>query len=222
MKYLNASQAAKRIGISDKTIRRWLKEGKISAIRTGSNQLAIPENEVEALRRQRAQFVQHEEDQYTTSHDQSLDILALAAKVATLEQELATLKGTHINPVEQEPMSSISPPLTNDITQESSRSKRSEDIPADAPLGTVKLIEFSQATGIPASTLGRWIRDGKVNAITVQRVSGAGEQHFLVPDEQARAIAINQARIPRKMKKTEQIEEMPVAEGREWYQLDGE
>jgi excisionase family DNA binding protein len=119
MKYLNAAQAAKRIGISDKTIRRWLKEGKISAIRTESGVLAIPESEVEALRRQRTQFVQHEEGQETASHDQT-DIVTLAAKVAELEQELATLKQGTL-PITEKP---IEPSVPSSMGEDTTPKKK--------------------------------------------------------------------------------------------------
>ena len=52
MPFYNASQAAKRIGVSDKTVRRWLAQGKITATKTKTGQLAIAASEVERLRQE--------------------------------------------------------------------------------------------------------------------------------------------------------------------------
>lgn len=66
----NASQAAKRIGISDRTIRRWLKPDKhgkikLASTRTESGQLAIASSDVERLR----QEVEEERTRFvTTTH----------------------------------------------------------------------------------------------------------------------------------------------------------
>jgi len=107
MKYYNASQAARKIGISDKTIRRWIADDKISAVRTPSNLLAIPESEVEKHRRQRAQFVQKEEKDMTSQDKQ---IEALVAKVSQLEQDMATLKQNNLSAVEKAEKQPVLPP----------------------------------------------------------------------------------------------------------------
>jgi|GEM_PF-1472147 len=75
-----------------------------------------------------------------------------------------------------------------------------EEIPMDLPQGTVKLTDFTNASGISASTIGRWIREGKITAITRDRVSGVGEQKFLTPSEQEKALQLESLRTPRKSK----------------------
>lgn len=75
-----------------------------------------------------------------------------------------------------------------------------EEVPADLPLGTVKLTDFTITSGIPASTVGRWIREGKITAITRDRVSGVGEQKFLTPSEQEKALQLESQRTSRKSK----------------------
>jgi excisionase family DNA binding protein len=50
MRYYNAVEAARELNISDKTIRRWVKKGKIPAKRTQFNEIAIPESEIDRLR----------------------------------------------------------------------------------------------------------------------------------------------------------------------------
>jgi len=111
-----------------------------------------------------------------------------------------------INPVEQDDMPSTSSAILGSEGLQKRTYTRSEDIPADAPPGTVKLIDFSATSGIPASTLGRWARGGKIEVITVTRVSGPGEQHFIAPDQQEKAMELDRAR-PKKKKAESSAEE---------------
>ena len=48
--YYNVIQASKYIGADPKTVRRWLKQGKMTALRTERGWLAIPEDQVERMR----------------------------------------------------------------------------------------------------------------------------------------------------------------------------
>ena len=74
MHYLNAAQAARAIGIGDKTIRRWLKANKFpQAIVKPDGEYAIPESAVEAMISERARFPHAPLDQKVTSHDQDED-----------------------------------------------------------------------------------------------------------------------------------------------------
>jgi predicted site-specific integrase-resolvase len=114
-KHYNATQAAKIIGISDKTIRRWLQAGKVQAKKTASGQIAISANEVERLRletiEERAQFLPSLD---ITGHDQNtikddadrkldqtgqeldtvghLDMTRLEHRIAELAQEITGLR----------------------------------------------------------------------------------------------------------------------------------
>jgi excisionase family DNA binding protein len=114
MRYLNAAEAARALGIGDKTIRRWLKAGRFpSAIVRENREYAIPEDEIEALKQHRLKYVHTK----TTSHDQSPDITALAEKLAVLEQEVAELrKGQSISP-RQEPSMPIQAQTLDAIPQ---------------------------------------------------------------------------------------------------------
>jgi len=92
------------------------------------------------------------------------------------------------------PVETTSPITANPQKRDYTR----EEVPADLPHGTAKLTDFTDTTGIPASTIGRWIREGKIEAITRDRASGVGEQKYLIPSEQEKARQLNQARTPRK------------------------
>ncbi len=198
MKYLNASQAAKRIGISDKTIRRWLKEGKVSAIRISSNQLAIPESEVEELRRERAQFVQNEE-QDVTSLDQMQDINALVSKVAELEQKIAILEKERT----EKPIEPSTPVLTNHASPPSDGTKkrsytRSESIPDDLPEGTITHFAFAKQHSVNPRTFSDQIMVGigrgkdekdRVEAIVRPKLNRPDEtDKYLTPEQQEKAL----------------------------------
>jgi len=54
--YVTAAQAARIIGVSDKTIRVWVKAGKLSADHPAKNRMAIPIVEVELLAQERARY----------------------------------------------------------------------------------------------------------------------------------------------------------------------
>lgn len=93
MKYLNATQAANRLGISDKTMRRWLKEEKfkLHAVRTPSHELMIAEDEIERVKRERAEYASNQGEE-TTGNAPELIESALAGRVEELERQIAELR----------------------------------------------------------------------------------------------------------------------------------
>lgn len=90
-RHYNVIQASKYIGADPKTIRRWLKQGKMTGIRTERGWLAIPEEQVEQARaawiREQGRFSTPSPAQEPTSQ---IDILT--AKVAELERRLEILE----------------------------------------------------------------------------------------------------------------------------------
>jgi hypothetical protein len=96
----NASQAAKRIGISDRTIRRWLKPDKhgkvkLPSIRTESGQLAIAAADVERLRQEveeeRTRFVATTHTYATTRPEMPTHDIDLESRLASMAQSIANL-----------------------------------------------------------------------------------------------------------------------------------
>jgi predicted DNA-binding transcriptional regulator AlpA len=82
MRYLNAAEAGRALGIGDKTIRRWLKSGRFpSAIVKPNGEYAIPEADIDLLKQERNRYP-------SVGHDQSMTS-DLVAKVARLEQTIA-------------------------------------------------------------------------------------------------------------------------------------
>lgn len=80
MKYYTAIEAARTIGVSEKTIRNWIQQGKIQTRHPDGikNKLAIPETEL-------AKYLPE------TTVDVSPALSALTGKVAQLEEQLSKL-----------------------------------------------------------------------------------------------------------------------------------
>ena len=212
MRYLNASQAAKRIGVADKTIRRWLQEGekgkwKLTAIRTTSNQLAIAESDVERIKR----ALEQERSQFITS-DQSLDNLdmsghdveALHARIEELEQEVAALK-ERVATLEQEhltveskrkPVSTFTSDTLDQIPRTQKRATdENRSVPADLPTGTLAAYDFAQKYGIEKDHFKNYMKRGvlgdRLDITEVPHPTKANyAQKYLVPEQQESVLAI--------------------------------
>lgn len=167
MRYLNASQAAKRIGVADKTIRRWLQEGekgkwKLTAVRTSSNQLAIPESEVErikkALSQERSQFVTS--DQSRDNLDMSgHDVEALQARIEEVEQEVSALK-ERVATLEQEKLMR-KPASPRPVPQVQKRTaERTSEVSAELPAGTLSATDFAAQIGMSYDDFKNYMRRG--------------------------------------------------------------
>src|SRR5947209_7288906 len=78
MGYLNATQAAERLGKSEKTIRRWIAEGRLHAHHPHGrpNLLAIAEDDIEHLATE------------LTHYEQKQNARSLVERVNQIEQEL--------------------------------------------------------------------------------------------------------------------------------------
>jgi|SRR5438445_2657348 len=95
MRYFNAVKAGRALGISDKTIRRYIEKGRIKAIRKESGELAIAESEVEKLRREieqeRLQFGESRLGSYAADST-GLNTTEMSRQVETLEARIAQLE----------------------------------------------------------------------------------------------------------------------------------
>jgi predicted DNA-binding transcriptional regulator AlpA len=191
MRYLNAAEAARALGIGDKTIRRWLKAGRFpSAIVRDNGEYAIPETEIESLRQHRIKYMHTK----VTNLDQSPDVSALAEKLAALEQEIAELKKAQSSPHQSPNLAPYKDEVSNSTQQKRSQNRivaPSEGMPSDLPEGTIKLVDFVVWYGLSDSTVGRWIEKGlKGEKLkTVARIGANGRpRHYLTPALQIEAI----------------------------------
>ncbi len=80
-KLISASEAARRLGVTDKTVRSWIKAEKLGAIHIQKNLLGIPEQDVERLRKERSLYVS----------TQQPDTTELTARLEHVEQELTDI-----------------------------------------------------------------------------------------------------------------------------------
>src|SRR5712672_3149330 len=125
MHYYNGIDAAKRIGISYKTLLRWIEKDKIrpEEAKTPTGQLVISGDQVEAARkevqRERSLFIEDEmaidingqpqtevdmpEDLAVKVKDLEHQVIHLVARMATLESQLAELSSTGSKKEKQPP-----------------------------------------------------------------------------------------------------------------------
>jgi excisionase family DNA binding protein len=82
--YVTAADAAKLLGKSDRTVRRWIDEGKIKARHAAHNRYEIALDDLEAL------VEQQEGKEYVNPVEQ---LHTLHQQVETLTHEVETLKG---------------------------------------------------------------------------------------------------------------------------------
>jgi excisionase family DNA binding protein len=200
MKYYNAVQAARRIGVSDKTVRNWIAEGKLHATRTPSNRLGIPEDEVEALRREYAQFAQQEERESTSNADifaLSARLLELEYRCQKLEQRVAELEQAHTAEKPIQPSISTLPPYDTRVALPSAQKRAtvaSTSTPIDLPPGTMLFADFAEKYGVSRSTFSHHIRVGIAGERieTTDRPKPGRPDHterWLTPAQQEKALA---------------------------------
>ena len=87
--YVTAVDAARLLGKSDRTIRRWIDEGRIKARHAAHNRYEIALDDLEALVEQQAgkQYV----NPVTQLRTLSQQVEALTQEVATLKEQVAAL-----------------------------------------------------------------------------------------------------------------------------------
>jgi len=191
MRYYNAVQAAREIGVSDKTIRNWIEEGKLSFERTPSNRLAIPESEVAKLKKEYARFSQQE----NTIDTLSARILELERRCLGLEQRVEELEHRCLTEKPIEPsLSTFIPYDTSPILQPQKRTTvTSASVPVDLPPGSMLFADFAEKYSVPRATFSHHVRVGiagdKVE--TVERPKPGRPEHterWLTPKQQQAAL----------------------------------
>src|SRR5579872_2221711 len=163
MEYVTAIQAAGMIGVTERTIREWIKDGKLSAHHPfeHTNRLAIPRLEVEALARKRKQYYVEVPDMTEIAVrpadlEQKIEKLGnLEAKYTDLQEKCAELE-KRID--ERAPEWSISTFRASDVDQIPRAQKRStvrnrDTSPdKDLPEGCILARDFAKQYGVAPET----------------------------------------------------------------------
>lgn len=210
MEYVTAIQAASLIGVTERTIREWIKDGKLSAHHPfgHANRLAIPRSEVEALARKRKLY-----------YVETPDLTDVAQRLAVLEQKMGRLdelEGQYMALVEKcalleqrlneqastwsVPMSGIADPSPISTAQKRvSEPKRESSLTKDLPAGCLLARNFARMHGVAPETfrdhitkgLGRGL-DGKEQVAVSERPKPGREkerERYLTPEQQEQALA---------------------------------
>ncbi len=99
VKFISASEAARRIGVTDKTVRAWITAGKLDAHHVSKNRLAIAETDVERMAR--------EHRLYTS--ERTPDVTHLTSRIDELEKKLEELSAQvrALQSQQQEPQKTV-------------------------------------------------------------------------------------------------------------------
>ncbi len=199
-RYLTAVEAARRLGKTERTVRRWIDEGKLHARHIAKNRLGISEDDIDALAQELAQY----EESAPAENGQALAarIEQLESRVSQLETALAAL----LSPVAQEPLT-YSPAYHDRLIREPQApgapvrkgrpaiASAASVTPGDLPPGSLSHKDFAERHGMSARTFRDQIDSGKVDAITRPKPNRPGEyERWLTPDQQRQALAFWRAR----------------------------
>ncbi len=170
--YLTATQAASRIGVNEKTVRRWIDEGKMEAMHIKQNRLAIPLSEVERVTEE------HSSTHLLPGRDEDITgrLEALEKQVSDLAGQIAALREQKPAP----PVHILRPP----------RAEYRTEVPAGSealPAGWVSLKNFYHE--VPRQTAlrwvehlvkrGRWIHEGHEVSIALDAAGQASAYEVL-------------------------------------------
>jgi hypothetical protein len=173
MKYMNATQAAKILNVSDKTLRRWLAQKKygLTAIRDASNRLMLAEADVRRVQDERRWLPEPASESHITQQEMTAKIAALESRIARLERALPARPesaATH-TPASARP-AHISPPL---------------------PAGAIPAKQFAERHGVNPRTFRDHIAVGIAGelapASSRQKPNRPNEREYFLTQEQRQA-----------------------------------
>jgi excisionase family DNA binding protein len=189
MRTYTAIEAARTLGVSEKTIRRWIEENKLQARRVARNKLAIPENEIERLAQEREQA----------------GALDQVARLEALEQKYRDLEARYSGLVER--IAALEALTTNKITSAPGPARRqaepvtlelfSTPAPSDLPAGAMLYADFARRHGVNPYTfrdhltigIGRGLEEKDKVEHTTRPIPNRKEvERWLSPAQQHAAI----------------------------------
>jgi excisionase family DNA binding protein len=157
-KYITAVEAARRLGVNEKTVRNWIRNGMLDAHKGTKNRFDILAGDVEALRCKREGY-----------QDEMPDISHLVARIEDLERKYVDLERKYVELIdgiaEKVEKQAVSQPVMAK-TRVPQKGPIEENravpvgVPADLPDGTLTAVDFAKELGIEHSVLEGVIRHG--------------------------------------------------------------
>jgi hypothetical protein len=155
MKYMNATQAAIEIGISYRTMRRWIDADRIAVERGEDGQYSIAVSEVERLKQEQAERpIPARRRQNETALEQRLVDLEL--RVRTLEDMASRDK----IPIESSVLLPSYNLPTQKIQPQKSPTIANRAMPDEIPEGSLLMAEFAAQHGVNRATMWRHCTSG--------------------------------------------------------------
>lgn len=205
-KYITAVETARRLGVNEKTVRNWVRNGTLDAHKSAKNRLDILAADVEVLRRKGKGY-----------QDETSDISHLVARIEELERKYSELERKYVEltagiveKVEKQAMSQ-SVMVDAVVPQKTSIDENRAvlvGVPANLPDGTMTAVDFAKELGIEHSVLEGVIRHGisygrgkgkeylEVTSIPSARVGYTAKYFTPAQQEMARALLRKHRRLP--------------------------
>lgn len=180
MRYLTAIEASRRIGVAEKTVRNWVASGKLTAHHPAKNRLAIPENEVEKLARERQLY-------QSAKAGPEAELSALKTKVTVLEERLKEIEARLDD---QRAIAPSYTPMTDEYIAQPRRAyKRTTEATEGLPEGCILIRKFAELHGVAPATFRDQCVSGKVEAESRPKPGRPGEtERYLTREQQSAAI----------------------------------
>lgn len=183
MPLVSIKEAAKRLNVDNRTLRRWIEKGSVEA-RLGINGiLGVEESELARVERElRSEQRATRQDASLVSRIEALErtVFELEKQVESLKQEMLLLKS--------EPPPPVKPKTTQHTTPQSTGTRQ------NLPPGTITDAELADELGIHKRTLNDLIRSKANNledTAIFKRMRGSVEEyeHFFTPEQADRVRA---------------------------------
>lgn len=193
MAYINATEAARRLGVSEKTVRRWIKQERLTAFhpRGYKNRLAIAEQDVEALAQEIAELVEQGPGPGAPVDTERL--AALERRVEALESQLERL----VTALAGTPGKAAQSPLERATGASIPTVSKGHPAaaPVDLPAGSISIGEFAARHGVNDRTFRDQVTKGlkrtgeRIEATERPKPNRPGEvERWLTPAQQSGAI----------------------------------
>jgi excisionase family DNA binding protein len=182
MEYMNAAQAATMIGVSERTVRRWIAGGKLPARHLGPNRYAITTSNIDMLVR-----TFHRANENEPPDDRDI----LLARLEVLERQLHTVSQRVTLLEREDPQTS----LTIDVSFDSQNHQRAFNNPVILgkrdvlPPGSIRMCHFARLHSVSRFKLQAQAEAFEIAHTAVNRNARNGSmERWLTPDQQAGVI----------------------------------